>query len=561
MWPFEISNSILRNIEFSFHLFHFHRFCHLFRYCSILLLSFLFLSIHPLFIFPSYADWFHVPKVSDVRNGVVSQADVLWYYAEDPDFTQKSYEDAVVSVSDATSVFLRPDPTLCPLHYGWFQDPVDHYHYYLGQDGVMVHGTQTIDGQCYTFSDNVDPGNYRLDENFRWRYRENGALPYGAWREEPPDLATNRYRIVRPDTANLQNRSDRDDRDAPSTDTHQNPTGNSDAPSEDAHHHAEGGPCIATDDWETILSDPNAYENCIAMHCMRTVYLTSKDPDATDGPVTEAPLYRIPYGKVCYPIDVSLESLCTDPEDPARISGMTFVMARENPDLRAMPMHLDRIARMDDASGNHSLMENSPEDDEAGTDAPEEDISAENLNEEGYAISFIDAFLNGPPEQGELVYAPGYPVETFGYEVRSTPDRDSTENLLPCEDPELCTMTVSRGTRIEQSEDFDEKTTVITRPLWIPDERQITGQYLHSLDLSSEEISMDECDPVTRFAHPAWDGGTYWLRSTPIAAASDASSGTEAASFLTASRSGRISSAVATDLHALRIGMCLSCPT
>lgn len=546
----------------------------------------------------SYGDWFHIPEYETVANGVVPKENVLWYYAEDPDFTQAGYdaiakslatqgaegnttpnanEGAALEQKGDTAApppalpgrlqtanaaeepqkpicVIPPDPTVCPLHYGWLTDPADRHRYYFGQDGIMVDGMQEIDGQAYVFSDVVDPGNYRLDQTGRWRYRANGAPPYGALLSYPnaspeidcgesaetpdPELVTKRYVVPRMNSYGGGQSADGARTSSPGQDTD----------SAVSESHEEGMPCIAVDDWETILAHPEEYEDCVREHCLRQVYLTSKDPSASEGPVTDAPLFRVPEAKNCYPIDVALENFYRDSDDASQITGMEFVMARENPDLRALPMHLDRMALPSDPLNPAS--------------APIYAVS----NEEGYAVSFVDAFLNGPPEQGELSYAVVdessaaeeestastanaalYTVETSGYDVRSSADTDSDGNLLPIDDPALCYMQVSRGCRIESETGIDEKTTVMVRPLWIPSEKQITGHYTHSLDLNSMDEDYDE----KKLAHPRWEGGRYWLRTTPSAAETYAG---KESSFLTASASGQIAARTATDMLSLRIG-------
>lgn len=546
----------------------------------------------------SYGDWFHIPEYETVANGVVPKENVLWYYAEDPDFTQAGYDaiakslatqgaegNATPSANEGAALdqkgdtaapppalpgrlqtanaaeepqkpicVIPPDPTVCPLHYGWLTDPADRHRYYFGQDGIMVDGMQEIDGQAYVFSDVVDPGNYRLDQTGRWRYRANGAPPYGALLSYPnaspeidcgesaetpdPELVTKRYVVPRMNSYGGGQSADGARTSSPGQDTD----------SAVSESHEEGMPCIAVDDWETILAHPEEYEDCVREHCLRQVYLTSKDPSASEGPVTDAPLFRVPEAKNCYPIDVALENFYRDSDDASQITGMEFVMARENPDLRALPMHLDRMALPSDPLNPAS--------------APIYAVS----NEEGYAVSFVDAFLNGPPEQGELSYAVVdessaaeeestastanaalYTVETSGYDVRSSADTDSDGNLLPIDDPALCYMQVSRGCRIESETGIDEKTTVMVRPLWIPSEKQITGHYTHSLDLNSMDEDYDE----KKLAHPRWEGGRYWLRTTPSAAETYAG---KESSFLTASASGQIAARTATDMLSLRIG-------
>ena len=575
---------------------------HVFPAASALHTSLHFPSLHS-FDTPriSYGDWFHVPEYETVANGVVPKENVLWYYAEDPDFTQAGYdaiakslatqgaesnttpsanEGAALDQKGDTAALppalpgrsqtanaaeepqkpicvIPPDPTACPLHYGWLTDPADRHRYYFGQDGIMVDGMQEIDGQAYVFSDVVDPGNYRLDQTGRWRYTENGAPPYGALLSYPnaspeidcgesaetpdPELVTKRYVVPRNGNNGGGDREHYEE---------SGKTGNTEA-AETNHGdgpHADGKPCIAVDDWETILAHPEEYEDCVREHCLRQVYLTSKDPSASEGPVTDAPLFRVPEAKNCYPIDVALENFYRDSDDASQITGMEFVMARENPDLRALPMHLDRMALPSDPLN------------------PDSDSTYAVSNEEGYAVSFVDAFLNGPPEQGELSYAVVdessaaeeestastanatlYTVETNGYDVRSSADTDSDDNLLPIDDPALCYMQVSRGCRIESETGIDEKTTVMVRPLWIPSEKQITGHYTHSLDLNSMDEDYDE----KKLAHPRWEGGRYWLRTTPSAAETYAG---KESSFLTASASGQIAARTATDMLSLRIG-------
>lgn len=533
---------------------------HVFPAASALHTSLHFPSLH-CFEAPriSYGDWFHVPEYETVANGIVPKENVLWYYAEDPDFTQAGY-DAIareVAASDLEIESVPPDSAVCPLHYGWLTDPADRHRYYFGQDGIMVDGMQEIDGQAYVFSDVVDPGNYRLDQTGRWRYTENGAPPYGALLSYPnaspeidcgesaetpdPELVTKRYVVPRNGNNGGGDREHYEE---------SGKTGNTEA-AETNHGdgpHADGKPCIAVDDWETILAHPEEYEDCVREHCLRQVYLTSKDPSASEGPVTDAPLFRVPEAKNCYPIDVALENFYRDSDDASQITGMEFVMARENPDLRALPMHLDRMALPSDPLDPAS--------------APIYAVS----NEEGYAVSFVDAFLNGPPEQGELSYAVVdessaaeeestastanaalYTVETSGYDVRSSADTDSDDNLLPIDDPALCYKQVSRGCRIESETGIDEKTTVMVRPLWIPSEKQITGHYTHSLDLNSMDEDYDE----KKLAHPRWESGRYWLRTTPSAAETYAG---KESSFLTASASGQIAARTATDMLSLRIG-------
>lgn len=98
-------------------------------------------------------------------------------------------------------------------------------------------------------------------------------------------------------------------------------------PSDDRHHSHTSDPsvrCIATDDWPTILSNRDAYSDCIKHHCTALLYLS--------GPPVSWPLPSTDTTTQDYPLYVSL----VDAHD----GQLTFAQAYAIPELNAVPMYV-----------------------------------------------------------------------------------------------------------------------------------------------------------------------------------------------------------------------------
>lgn len=98
-------------------------------------------------------------------------------------------------------------------------------------------------------------------------------------------------------------------------------------PSDDRNHAHTTDPsvrCIATDDWQTILANRDAYANCIMHHCTALLYLS--------GPPVSWPLPSTDTTTQNYPLYVSL----VDAHD----GQLTFAQAYAIPELSAVPMYV-----------------------------------------------------------------------------------------------------------------------------------------------------------------------------------------------------------------------------
>ena len=99
------------------------------------------------------------------------------------------------------------------------------------------------------------------------------------------------------------------------------------SPSDDRNHAHTSDPsvhCIATDDWSTILSNRDAYSECIEHHCTALLYLS--------GPPVSWPLPSTDTTTQDYPLYVSLVD--------ARDGQLTFAQAYAIPELSAVPMYV-----------------------------------------------------------------------------------------------------------------------------------------------------------------------------------------------------------------------------
>lgn len=98
-------------------------------------------------------------------------------------------------------------------------------------------------------------------------------------------------------------------------------------PSDDRDHAHTSDPsvhCIATDDWQTILANRDAYGDCIKNHCTALLYLS--------GPPVSWPLPSTNTTTQDYPLYVSL----VDAHDDQ----LTFAQAYAIPELSAVPMYV-----------------------------------------------------------------------------------------------------------------------------------------------------------------------------------------------------------------------------
>lgn len=302
-------------------------------------------------------------RTSLARNTLRPQSDTGWYYADD---SRHWYYQVP---TQSTSLLTVAPPSASPpdaqdsssplLKTGWHHD-IDGFTYYFDpSDGHMLAGSHTIDGIEYSFLPERDRGNYHQDSLGAWFYRANGLAPYGSLlfsrsrsdRHTTPaathpanadrdhglidseDLVTDRITI--PPKASPSELT-RDDSDTDTTATPSELPREDDStstpselppPSDDRDHAHTTDPsvhCIATDDWPTILTNRDAYSDCIEHHCTAILYLS--------GPPVSWPLPSTYTTTQDYPLYVSL----VDAHD----GQLTFAQAYAIPELNAVPMYV-----------------------------------------------------------------------------------------------------------------------------------------------------------------------------------------------------------------------------
>ena len=223
------------------------------------------------------------------------------------------------SASEATL-----NPLYC-LRRQWFQDPEDHYWYYLDRDGWMLTGLQELDGIRYRFRDRPHQGNYVPDTDDNaitddrgtgfYSYRANGRPTYGSLIEilgdtdreseapQKPEATASDLPAHRPEKSSASDLP-RPDQKASASDIR--PT----APNEEnerrqeleederIHSHIdrdEESRCIAYDRWSRILQHPLDYEDCFDNRCTSRLYLTGTDISLPgEAAASEAGTVRIP---------------------------------------------------------------------------------------------------------------------------------------------------------------------------------------------------------------------------------------------------------------------------
>ena len=226
---------------------------------------------------------------------------------------------APTSASEAAS-----NPQSC-LRRQWFQDPEDHYWYYLDRDGWMLTGLQELDGIRYRFRDRPHQGNYVPDTDDHaitdgrgtgfYSYRANGRPTYGSLIEilgdtdreseapQKPEATASDLPAHRPEKSSASDLP-RPDQKASASDIR--PT----APNEEnerrqeleederIHSHIdrdEESHCIAYDRWSRILQHPLDYEDCFDNRCTSRLYLTGTDISLPgEAGASEADTVRIP---------------------------------------------------------------------------------------------------------------------------------------------------------------------------------------------------------------------------------------------------------------------------
>ncbi len=232
------------------------------------------------------------------------------------------------------------DPLSC-LRRQWFQDPEDHYWYYLDHDGWMLTGLQELDGIRYRFRDRPHQGNYVPDTDDNairddrgtgfYSYRANGCPTYGSLIEilgdtnqesggrsrqvisgmreigqdtekdaveqeavsapeasqemKKPEATASDLPANRPEKSSASDLP-RTDQKASASDI--GPTGPNEEnerrqeleEDEQIHSHIdrdEESHCIAYDRWSRILQHPLDYEDCFDNRCTSRLYLTGTD--------------------------------------------------------------------------------------------------------------------------------------------------------------------------------------------------------------------------------------------------------------------------------------------
>ena len=350
-------------------------------------------------------------------------------------------------------------------------------------------------------------------------------------------------------------------------------------PSDDRNHAHTTDPavhCIATDDWSTILSNRDAYADCIEHHCTALLYLS--------GPPVSWPLPSTDTTTQDYPLYVSL----VDAHD----GQLTFAQAYSIPELSAIPMYVG--TSLHDAESTPTYKQsnlgglcdtwlfrtlvgtgtNSPFkfylEDEDGT------YSQHEFNYSGYQIRIPDADENRgtallPLQSTKKYISRGYPAETPRVErnryMTYLSDGRKTESNLP----QLFTKGKMKSSQLwfPSTQELAEYTIVETeatdtsiyRASQTPSGNSIkytpldaNGNPLLSLYLKSERHILALAD--------SWRSDeSYWLRSTPSAYLSDETYSEQGMSdianrdeyFLQADSAGNIRTAHYDDTAAVRL--------
>ncbi len=236
---------------------------------------------------------------------------------------------ALTSASEAAS-----NPQSC-LRRQWFQDPEDHYWYYLDRDGWMLTGLQELDGIRYRFRDRPHQGNYVPDTDDNaitddrgtgfYSYRANGRPTYGSLIEilgdtardsDGSDKASHGMReivrntereakkpaatgsdlpVSRPEISSASDLPKPDQRASASDISPTDPGAENERrqeleEDEQIHSHIdrdEDSHCIAYDLWSRILQHPLDYEDCFENRCTSRLYLTGTDISLPDEDTSE----------------------------------------------------------------------------------------------------------------------------------------------------------------------------------------------------------------------------------------------------------------------------------
>lgn len=352
-------------------------------------------------------------------------------------------------------------------------------------------------------------------------------------------------------------------------------------PSDDRDHAHTSDPsvhCIATDDWSTILTNHDAYGDCIEHHCTALLYLS--------GPPISWPLPSTDTTTQDYPLYVSL----VDDRD----GQITFAQAYAIPELSAVPMYVGTSLHDSETTATYKQSNlgglcdtwlfrtlvgtgtNSPFrfylEDENGT------YSQHEFNYPGYQIRIPDADENRgaallPLQLAKRYISRGYQAETPRIErnryMNYLSDRRKTESTLPqlftkgkMKSSQLWFPSMQELTEYTIVEAETEATDESASRASLPASGNSTshtpvdanGDALLSIYLKSERH-------IPALADSWRSDESYWLRSTPSAYLSKetykdlgmSDTATRDEYFLKADSSGRIHVAHYDDTAAVRL--------
>ena len=350
-------------------------------------------------------------------------------------------------------------------------------------------------------------------------------------------------------------------------------------PSDDRNHAHTTDPavhCIATDDWSTILSNRDAYADCIEHHCTALLCLS--------GPPVSWPLPSTDTTTQDYPLYVSL----VDAHD----GRLTFAQAYAIPELSAVPMYVGTSLHDSESTPTYKQSNlggicdtwlfctligtgtNSPFkfylEDEDGT------YSQHEFNYSGYQIRIPDADENRgtallPLQSTKKYISRGYQAETPRIERNRYTTYLSDERKTESNLPQLFTKGKMKSSQLwfPSTQELAEYTIVETestdtsiyRASQTPSGNSIkytpldaNGNPLLSLYLKSERH-------IPALADSWRSDESYWLRSTPSAYLSDETYSEQGMSdvatrdeyFLQADSAGNIRAAHYDDTAAVRL--------
>ena len=350
-------------------------------------------------------------------------------------------------------------------------------------------------------------------------------------------------------------------------------------PSDDRHHSHTSDPsvrCIATDDWQTILANRDAYGDCIENHCTAPLYL-SGSPVSCPLPSTDTTTQN-------YPLYVSL----VDTQD----GQLTFAQAYAIPELSAVPMYVGTSLHDSESTPTYKQSNLGGICDTwlfrtlvgTGTNSPfkfyleDEDgaYSQHEFNYPGYQIRIPDADGNHgaellPLQSTKKYISRGYQAETPRIERNRYATYLSDERKAEANLPQLFTKGKMKSSQLwfpstqELAEYIiagtDSTDTSTSRANQTPSGNStkytpldVNGNPLLSIYLKSERHLPALTD--------SWRSDeSYWLRSTPSAYLSDetyaeqgmADEVTRDEHFLKADSTGNIHAAHYDDTAAVRL--------